>query len=461
MLIRGCSAVVSRLAGLRLLHLLTGLALLGALVWPIRARADAFDLNDTTWEGCTELLALARAELGEERVIVRSVLDWREVQPFDGVLLIHPLRIVDPEEATAFMRAGGRLAVVDDFGRGDRLLEHFRIQRRTLPARPMRVLRKKPALPVATPATDGDAERTVGIHPTVAQVDRVMLNHGSGLSHPQLTPVLEVRAVGEPSVAVAVAGQVDGGRLFAMGDSSVFINLMLRYPGNRRFAAGLLRYLVEGDRPTAGQGRLYVLTNQFDERVGFGGVTPWRKSLHRKLDAVRDELAGLRHDGLPPWAHTLVAALVALLVLWWSVGALLRIYRSRLPRFARATPLVAQGGLAGRVAVLSSPTSPPALALLELRSALGESLARHLEEPPHTRPAKLVDAAVRHGEVDGDTQAAIRGALRQMQRAETGVVAGNPIRVTRADVERAARAVEQLLVQIGADVVRRRDDGPE
>ena len=37
------------------------------------------------------------------------------------------------------------------------------------------------------------------------------------------------------------------GRLFAMGDPSVVINEMLRYPGNRAFASGLLKYLV-GER---------------------------------------------------------------------------------------------------------------------------------------------------------------------------------------------------------------------
>jgi len=39
------------------------------------------------------------------------------------------------------------------------------------------------------------------------------------------------------------------------------------------------------------------------------------------------------------------------------------------------------GGLAGRVAVLSAPTSPAALVLLELRSALGEALALMLGRP--------------------------------------------------------------------------------
>lgn len=415
------------------------------------ARAGAFDLNDTTWEGCSELLTLARNELGAERVIVQSVLDWQELKPVDGVLLIHPMRVVDAEEATAFMRAGGRLAVADDYGLGDRLLEHFRIRRRTLPDRPLDMLRSKPALPIAQPASDPDAAGAVGLHPTVAFVEHVALNHGTGLTHPDLTPVLAVRGVGEERVDVAVAGQVDAGRLLAMGDSSAFINQMLRYPGNRRFAVGVVHYLVEGERPTGGTGRLWIIANQFNERVGFGGVMPWRKSVDRRLAELRDGLASWRRDGVPDWAHTLLAVLAALSVLWWAGAALLRVYRSRVPRFARPVPLVAQGGLAGRMAVLASPTSPAALALLELRSALTESLAHHLDLPVHTRPADLVDEAGRRTPLEPATRAAIRRSMARMRRAELGVVSGTPPRVTQRDVAQAARAVDQVLRACGAD----------
>src|SRR5262245_11423304 len=77
------------------------------------ARAGAFDLNDASWEGCAELLDLARNELGEERVVVLSTLDWEKVAGTDGILILHPERPVDAEEAAAFMKAGGRLAVLD------------------------------------------------------------------------------------------------------------------------------------------------------------------------------------------------------------------------------------------------------------------------------------------------------------------------------------------------------------
>jgi hypothetical protein len=424
-----------------------GLMLLGRDAW-----GAPFDLNDTSWEGCSELLAQARKELGDDRVVVRAVLDWQQIQPGDGVLLVHPMRGVDAEEATAFMRAGGRLAVVDDYGRGEELLEHFRIQRRTLPARPLDTLRNKPALPVAVPVGEPAEGRATTQHPTVAQVDRVMLNHGTGLTHPQLTPVLVVRGVGEPDVAVAVAGQVEAGRLFAFGDPSAFINLMMRYPGNRRFATGLVQYLVAGDRPGPAGGRLFICVNDFDERGGFGGVTPWRKSIDRTLQSVLEGLGSLRREGLPPWLRPLVAGLVALLVGLWAWSALGRSYRQRVPRFARPTPLLAQGGLAGRIAVLSASTSPTALVLLELRSALGEALALNLDRPPETRASVLVDEAVQRGWLEPEVEREARTVLERMRRAENGVLTGRPARVRRRDVARAARVVQDILSRAGAQV---------
>lgn len=429
---------------------------LGVVAWPRLAHGAAFDLNDATWEGCAELLDLARQQLGRERVVVLSTLDWEELEGSDGILILHPTRPLDPEEAAAFMRAGGRMAILDDYGRGDKLLSHFRIHRRGLPTHPVSFLRGKPALPIATPAFDSEAGEVLGLHPTVADVKQVVLNHGTGLRHPDLTPVLEVRASGVKPVAVAVAGQIEGpnvkGRLFAMGDPSAFINLMLRYPGNRAFANGLVHYLADGDATDPRKGRLFIVANEFGERGSFGGVTPFRKTLDRKLRAMVEAFEGLRDDGFPWWLHVAVAAAVALLVLWWATRALGRLYKSRVPRFARSVPLVAQGGVAGRVAVLSSGASPPALALLELRSALSEALASHLGVSPQTSPGELVHEVQSRGKINASLAARIGEMLSSMRAAETAVVAGGSARVTRDEVKRAATVVEQLLEAAGVDI---------
>jgi hypothetical protein len=417
------------------------------------ARAVAFALADTSWEGGSELLQLARSEIGNDRVILTNTLDWEALQPQDGVLAIHPMHAIDAEEAAAFMKAGGRLAIVDDYGKGDRLLAHFKIQRKSLPLFPAKFLRGKPEVAIATPAMDSANGEVLGLHPTVAEVQSVVLNHGTGLSHPDLTPVLEVRGSRSGSgavdhvVTVAVAGQVDKGRLFAMGDPSAFINLMMRYPGNRKFAKGVLHYLADGDATQTRKGRLFVLVNDFDEKGSFGGVTPFRKAVDRRLRALADALVELRDRGFPWWLHLAVGAACGLAVLWWAMRSLVRLYAARLPRFARETPFVAQGGAAGRVAVLASSASPPALALLELRAALVESLAAMLDKSEHTPPGELLEELRARGEIDdGLMRRAIR-VLGLMRAAESVVMGGSSARVSRAQVIDAAEVVEQILAR--------------
>jgi len=442
-------------------------------------RAAPFDLNDASWEGCAELLDLARRTLGRKRVVVLSTLDWEQVKASDGILVLHPTRPLDAEEAASFMKAGGRMAVVDDYGRGDRLLEHFKLKRRVLPTRPVAFLRGKPALAIATPAFDVDQGEVLGLHPTVADVKQVVLNHGTGLRHPNLTPVLEVRAIGEPAVAVAVAGQIDGpdkkGRLFAMGDPSAFINVMLRYPGNRAFATGVVHYLADGDATEPREGRLFIVANEFGEKGSFGGVTPLRKSIDRKLKAMAEAFEELRDHGFPWWLHVFVAALAGLMVLYWVSRSLVRLYKSRRPRFARETPLLAQGGVAGRVAVLSSPVSPPVLALLEMRDALREALSHHFryegrsDSPPQA--AKLVDELKRRGSMSEALELRAAQMLASMRAAEMALAASTPARVSRDEVSRAAVVVDELLAAAGVDIpwpasfledvaIRERGEGP-
>lgn len=411
---------------------------------PAVGHADPFDLNDSSWQGCTEFLELARRELGDDRVLVRATLDWEALSSSDGLLLLHPTQEVDAEEATEFMKEGGRLAAVDDFGEADELLAHFRIHRRTLPTQPLRYLRNNPALPVAEPARDTEQGEVLGLHPTVAQVQTVVLNHGSGLRHPDLTPVLDVRGVGTEPVAVAVAGQVGDGRLFAVGDASVFINQMLRYPGNRAFAAGLVRYLADGEESRPRHGRLYILANTFDQRGSYGGVTPLRKTVDRRLAALMQGLRDVRNDGFPWWLHIFAAALTAVLILWWVMRVMVRMYQSRVPRFARGVPLVAQGGVPGRLAVLSSPASPPALAMLEMRSALTEVLAMRLAAAPSERSEVLVDRAERAGLLEPKLVVQLRAALRVMQRAEEAIVTGVATRFRRAEILRVGATMRQL-----------------
>ena len=438
----------------RVLATLAALVLALSIV-PRDARAAAFELGDTAWEGESELLEIARSELGAARVQAVAVLNWDDVRPEDGVLAIHPLQAMDESDTAAFMKAGGRLAILDDYGRGDETLTRFRIERIPPPSRPVAALRNKAALAIAEPVVDVVAGHSGGPHPVVAHVQQLVTNHPMGLRHPNLSPVLRIRAIGEPDVVIAVAGQVGKGRLFAMSDPSATINQMLRYPGNRAFVAGLVRYLVDDDGGTRRQGRIFIVSNRFTEEGSFGGEGTIRKDLESHLKALAAALAEARADGFPPWAHVLFAAAAALGLAAWVARSAAKPYRSPIPRYARPTPLVAQGGLAGRFAVLAAPTSPKSLALLELKSALFEGLQQRLGLASEPSPDALARMVAKAGRLDGSAHSALNDVLQMMQDVETAVAAGRHAAVSQASLAKAADVVREALAAVEDDAARR------
>jgi hypothetical protein len=418
---------------------------------PTRAAAAAFDVNDTTWEGCSEFLEIARSELGVARVQPVAVLDWSQVGPDDGVLVLHPLQALDPDETTAFMKAGGRLAIVDDFGRGEDTLRRFQIERIAPPSRPVAALRNRPALAIAEPVVDIMGGHAVGPHPVVSHVQRLVTNHATGLRHPNLSPVLRIRAINEPDVIIGVAGQVGKGRLFAMSDPSALVNMMLRYPGNRAFASGLARYLVDEDGTQSRKGRLFVVANRIEEEGAFGGETSLRKDMDAHLKALTRAFEDARRDGLPGGLLIVFAALAALGLSVWTARSSAKPYRSPLPRYARPTPLVAQGGAAGRLAVLAAPSSPRGLAFLEMKSALFEALALRFGLESDPSPDALARRVAREGSLDERACSAFKEVLATMHRVEASVVAGRPAKVSRTALRHAAQVVRKVLAACDAD----------
>ncbi len=415
---------------------------------PGDAWAGAFDVADTSWEGGSAFLEIARQELGEARVKPVAVIDWSAVGPEDGVLVLHPLVDMDPDDSTAFMKAGGRLAVLDDYGRGDTILERFRIERTSAPTRPVSALRNRPALAIAEPVVDMVAGHATGPHPVAARVTRLVTNHATALRHPNLSPVLRIRAIGEPDAIIAVAGQVGRGRLFAMSDPSAITNQMLRYPGNRAFAAALARYLVDDDGTQRRGGRLFVIVKKFKEEGSFGGEKTIGKALEQQLRSIASALSDARREGLPTWLYVVFAAAAALAVATWVGSFSARIYGSPLPRYARRIPVVAQGGAAGRSAVLGASSSPQGLVLLELKSALVEALVFRFALPGEPG-AEAIDGLLSSHGVPDELRAHLRDVLRSIQRVETAVVRGHPPSVPTSHLEHASAVVRDVLLACG------------
>jgi hypothetical protein len=427
------------------------------------ALAGPFEVRDTGWEGCSELFEIARTELGEGRVVVLSELDWRLVRPEDGLLILHPTRALSSARVSKFLRTGGRVAIIDDFGAGARILEHFGIQRVPIPSRPIATLRHNADLAIAEPVREPLEGRGEQVHPTVENVERLVTNHPTGLRHPKMGPVLKIRGIDEPDVVLALAGELDEvklGKLFAMGDPSALINQMLRYPGNRAFATGLIHYLApelggEARGPNA-RGRLLVLANDFTETgVSEGGLGELLSDLDARFEnAVRD-LKRLFQGGFSGLVGVVAAALVALGVGLWTTSVASRTYQRKVPSFARPMGMLAHGGAAGRAAVLSAPTTPHALVVLELKSALEEAISHELGFQSNVAAPQLLAEIAKIRLIDERRQQTLKSVLLEMANIETLVAAGQAQVVRKSDIRRLAAAVFDLMQAVRTGVRER------
>ncbi len=412
-------------------------------------RAEPFAPNDTTWEGTSDLLAIARARLGSMRVELVATLDWETLQAADGLLVLHPESELEYDETSAFMRAGGRVAVLDDFGKGAALLDHFQIRRIPAPLKPSRMLRNNPGYAVAVPAVQQVAGHEEGRHPIVKDVGEIVTNHPSCLTHPNLTPVLDIPAIGEPNATLAVTGVIASrGRLFVMGDPSVVINLMLRYPGNRSFADGLVTYLVEDDSWGARGGKLYIVSGAFRQRGSFGGEQGLSGEIREYLSDFKEILGDMHQDGIPGPLALLMAAVITGIGALWVGRRTLKPYKRASPRYAAEQPLVAQGGVAGRAAVLAAPTTHRALPMLEIKAALEEDLAHRLGVSEKSSPEQLLAAAAEKDLLSPQGLDRLARLFAELRKAELAVMAAQPLRVTPAQVQAARASALALLAEV-------------
>jgi hypothetical protein len=412
------------------------------------AASAAFELGESGWEGASELLALARDRLGTRRVEPVARLDYSRLTPKDGVLVLHPESELDGDQISAFLAAGGRLAVLDDYGAGVAVLSRYKIHRIQAPLRPAHALRDNPNLALALPAVQAVAGQEQNRHPIVARVERLVTNHPTAFTHPNLTPVLTIPAVGEPDAALAVTGIIAGrGRLFAMGDPSAVINLMLRYPGNRAFATGLVDYLVEDDSWGTRGGTLYLVANRFTQAGRFARAEGVAGELGEAADSAKEALRDWHEEGLPPGLSLAIAALSVLAAVGWAALYAVRTYRRLDPRYASETPLLMQGGMPGRVAVLQAPTTDRALVFAELDALFAEELAKRAGLPAgaaaETSLARLAERGARPALL-----LRARGLLLRGRKARTALVSRQASRLKVGQVAEYEKNLGELLAEL-------------
>jgi hypothetical protein len=420
-----------------------------ALTLAASAVAKSFEIADTTWEGASEFYALAQQDLGKARVEVVATIDYEHLAKDDGLIILHPEVELDYNELSAFLRAGGRMAVLDDRGQAARFLARFQIRRIEAPSHPAQSLRNNPNLAIAVPAVEQVAGQEQNRHPVVAGVDRVVTNHPTALEHPNLTQVLKIPALGEPDATLAVTGIIaKSGRLFAMGDPSVVINEMLRYPGNRAFASGLVKYLVENDAGISRGGKLYVVANDFGQKGHFGGA----RGAFGELSSLSETLAGFAADlaknGLPGALALALAVAASAGVLHWAISYSSRRYRRSLPRYAVPPPLAAQGGLAGRAAVLAAPTTDPVLLILELRAALSEALCHRLRLARLSSPEQILAELRQNSLLSAARISDVSELFREFAAAQASLLSRKRLKSARDRLAMLSRKVLEILGEI-------------
>lgn len=290
---------------------------------PRAVAQDDFATDGQAWNSVSELIRIAQAR--EIAVAIPSRLDVGELQPSDALLILSPRDELPAAELTAFLHAGGRACLADDFGEGDSLLRVFRIGRDRANPEIAMALRGNPELLVARP---------VGNHRLTRQVPALVSNHPAVVYHQGLSPIFEL---GEGE-ALVLAGAVGPGRLVVLSDPSLLIDNMLQLQGNRRFAQNLVEYLAE-----SGGGTLYVV-GPGARVVGRFGEPGADRPLH-DLRAALETLASL---DLPPPALRIAALALAAIGVILTLGVLPRRSPYRSSRMFARPP--SQGGFLGRVA---------------------------------------------------------------------------------------------------------------
>lgn len=406
-----------------------------------RARAEVFDASRPGWDALSVFVGMARAELGAPRVVVTQQLDYSTLVPEDALVLVHPVGDLDLASLSRFLHEGGRIVLLDDFGDGDLLLSHFGMTRRPL-GEPSQTLGNRMYLPIAKPS---------GYHPTVIDVDHVVLNHASCIDHPDLSSVLEVETRQGEKKAVAVAGAVGKGRLLAVSDSSVFVDGMLRFPGNETFARAVIRYAVEDDVWGKRGGRLVVVSDAVKQVGVFGEASATAAFFEEATRGLREALQKLREDGLTGTPALAVAVLAALGCVLWVAKRAAKPHAPQLPRFLLPVSALARGGQPSHVSTLVAKSTPRALALLEHKVAFEEKLAVWLGLPEAQKlpPQAELFALLQERGVSATLLTELRQLFFRLAQAETWLLSrGRAPTVSEGEVVRISERLQAILVAL-------------
>lgn len=235
----------------RALLVTLALAVVATLVVAAGTSTAAFGAYNPRWDGAADLRATADAA-GTDSEVVLNTSRYGEVQPRDTVaIVLSPDERYGPTEAARlrrFVRTGGTLVVAEDFGpHANPLLAAVGADARFEGSllRDERYNFRSPSMPVA---------RNVSDHSLLTGVNALTLNHGTVVEPNGATVLANSSGFGYldtgrngqldddeslSSYPVATVEPVGEGRVVAVSDPSLFINVMLDRPGNRQFVRNL------------------------------------------------------------------------------------------------------------------------------------------------------------------------------------------------------------------------------
>ena len=285
--------------------------------------------------------------------------------------MIHPLQAMDPEDTAGFMKAGGRLAILDDYGLGDETLTRFHIERIPPPSRPVAALRNRPPCDRRAGGRRRRGPRD-GPHPVVATCSSSSPTAPPGSATPPLAGAAHPRHRRAHGIIAVLArsARAASSRWATLGGHQPDAPLPGQ-PGVRERARALPRRRRRGDAPSGA-------ALHRDQPLRRGGIVRRRGRRAQgssRRSSPRHALAEARRDGFPAWTHSLLAACAALGLASWVARPGPAVQEPAAP--LRAPHPAGRAGRRRRAfAVLAAPSSPRSLALLELRSALYEGLRR-------------------------------------------------------------------------------------
>jgi hypothetical protein len=202
---------------------------------------------------------------------------------------------------------------------------------------------------------------------------------------------------------------------------------------------------MEDDTWGARRGKLYIITNRFHQTGHFGGASDLSRALDATLEDLSRRLRDLQRDGMPKRVALAFAAMVAVacaMGAWRTSG---RLYERPAPRYARSEPLVAQGGSAGRAAVLAAPTTPRSLVAVEMLNASLDHLRDRLQLPAHASNQQVLDTIRRTGALDTSTTQRLEQMLSDLMATERAIVRSEHLSVTDVAIRQLQEQIEQVL----------------